>query len=550
MLHKLVISNYALIDTLNIQFQDGMSTITGETGAGKSIILGALSLLLGKRADTTILKNKEQKSIIEANFSLNDNSLQIFFDNNDIDFDTETIIRREITPQGKSRSFINDTPVSLQQLKELGSILIDIHSQHQNLFLKDSSFQCQVIDAEANNEPLLAEYRKELKTLQTLEKELQNFLSDTQKKKEDLSYYTFRLDELIKSNIREGELENLEQELSLIEHSEEIKTLLATADETFNGENALLAQLKSIQQSFEKNSSLAPQYNILSERLSSTYIELSDIADEISKTNSKLDFNPEQKEYIDERLDLLNNLLHKYSVKTEQELLQKQAELQVLVNNLENADFHCDELQKSCEKQKNIVAKLAKELHTRREKAIQKLQPEIVELLKKLGMPSVTFNIKLLASPDFNTNGCDEVKMEFSANKNIAPQWLGEISSGGELSRVMLCLKYILAKNNSVQTIIFDEIDTGVSGEIADQMGTMMLTMANDMQIIAITHLPQIAVKAQKQFKVYKTETNDSTTSNITELSNNERIEEIAKMLSGKTISEAALNNAKLLLGL
>lgn len=550
MLHKLVISNYALIDTLNIQFQDGMSTITGETGAGKSIILGALSLLLGKRADTTILKNKEQKSIIEANFSLNDNSLQIFFDNNDIDFDTETIIRREITPQGKSRSFINDTPVSLQQLKELGSILIDIHSQHQNLFLKDSSFQCQVIDAEANNEPLLAEYRKELKTLQTLEKELQNFLSDTHKKKEDLSYYTFRLDELIKSNIREGELENLEQELSLIEHSEEIKTLLATADETFNGENALLSQLKSIQQSFEKNSSLAPQYNILSERLSSTYIELSDIADEISKTNSKLDFNPEQKEYIDERLDLLNNLLHKYSVKTEQELLQKQAELQVLVNNLENADFHCDELQKACEKQKNIVAKLAKELHNKREKAIQKLQPEIVELLKKLGMPSVTFNIKLLASPDFNTNGCDEVKMEFSANKNIAPQWLGEISSGGELSRVMLCLKYILAKNNSVQTIIFDEIDTGVSGEIADQMGTMMLTMANDMQIIAITHLPQIAVKAQKQFKVYKTETNDSTTSNITELSNNERIEEIAKMLSGKTISEAALNNAKLLLGL
>ncbi len=548
MLHKLTISNYALIDNLEISFTDGMTTITGETGAGKSIILGALSLLLGKRADTTVLKDKEKKSIVEATFSLPNDSLATFFESLDIDFDKETIIRREITPQGKSRSFVNDTPVGLQTLKELGTILIDIHSQHQNLFLKESSFQCQVVDAEANNVTLLEQYRQELQSLHSIEKELHTFLADIQKKKDDLSYYKFRLDELTKANIHEGELADLEQESTLMEHSEEIKTMLAQADEAFSGENALLSQLKNIQHSFERNARLSAQFQQIAERLSQSYIELSDISDEIAKNNANLDFDPQQKEEIENRLDLLNNLLHKYSASDEQSLLQKRDELQTLVDNLENADFHCDELQKQFDKQREIVSALAQKLHTNREKAIKNLCPQIVNLLQKLGMPSVSFNIMMTQAKEFHANGIDDIQMVFSANKNIAPQWLGEISSGGELSRVMLCLKYILAKNKSVQTIIFDEIDTGVSGEIADQMGTMMLDMAKEMQIITITHLPQIAVKAQKQFKVFKTETNETTSTNIVQLSHEQRIEEIAKMLSGKTISEAALNNAKMLL--
>ena len=548
MLHKLTISNYALIDNLDISFTDGMTTITGETGAGKSIILGALSLLLGKRADTTVLKDKNKKSIVEASFSLPNDSLSTFFESLDIDFDNETIIRREITPQGKSRSFVNDTPVGLQTLKELGTVLIDIHSQHQNLFLKESSFQCQVVDAEANNGNLLDEYAKELHILNARKKELENFLSEIQKKKDDLAYYKFRLDELVKANLQNGELADLEQESTMMEHSEEIKTMLAQADEAFSGENALLSQLKTIQHSFEKNAQLSSQFQAIAERLAQSYIELSDISDEISKNNANLDFDPQQKEAIDERIDLLNTLLHKYSALDENELITKRDELQTLVNSLENADFQSEELQKSYDKQIAVVQKIADEIHLHRTEAVKRLEPQIVSLLQKLGMPNVTFTIDITSLNEFRCNGKDEIRMKFSANKNIAPQWLGEISSGGELSRVMLCLKYILTKNKSVHTIIFDEIDTGVSGEIADQMGSMMLDMSKELQIITITHLPQIAVKAQNQFKVFKTETNETTTSSIEKLTEEQRVNEIAKMLSGKTITEAALNNARLLL--
>lgn len=549
MLHSLFISNYALIEKLTIEFQDGMSTITGETGAGKSIMLGALSLILGKRADTSVLKDKETKSIIEATFSFPDDSLKDFFIANDIDYEQETIIRREITPQGKSRSFINDTPVGLQILKELGGLLIDIHSQHQNLFLKDSSFQCQVLDAEADNAAIRTEYYTELQKLRSIEKTLRTFTEDVRKKKEDLAYYSFRLDELTKANIRCGEVQELEQQSSVIEHSEDIKRMLAEADTMFYGETSLLSELKTVLQSFEKNASVSQQFSDLANRLSQSYIELADIADEIAKYNANFDFDPQQKEAIDERLNTLYSLLHKYSAGNEEDLIRKRDELKTLVDNLENADFHCEELQKEYDAHYAKVQKLAQTLHKRRLAAVKKLSPLIVSLLQKLGMPSVTFDILVTETEGFHNDGNDEVRMLFSANKNIAPQWLGDISSGGELSRVMLCLKYILAKNQSVQTVIFDEIDTGVSGEIADQMGSMMLTMAHDMQVITITHLPQIAVKARRQFKVFKTETAESTVSDIVELSDEQRVEEIAKMLSGKTVTEAALNNARMLLG-
>lgn len=548
MLHKLTISNYALIDNLDIEFPQGMATITGETGAGKSIMLGAISLLLGKRADTSVLKDKEKKSVIEASFIL-PKDLKDLFEKQDLDFETETSIRREITPQGKSRSFINDTPVSVNTLKAIGNILIDIHSQHQTLFLKDSYFQCQVVDAEANNAELLEHYRHEFLLLQTIKNELNSFLEDIQKQKTDLDYYSFRLNELKSANVQPGELENLEQESSLIEHSEEIKMMLSQAENALNGENAILPLLKSTLQSFERNSSHTSLFKDFANRLSQSYIELDDLATEMAKHNTNLDFDPQQKDIIDGRLNLLNDLMHKYSAPNEQELIDKQQELQQIVDTLENADLHSEELQKKYTKQKSIVSDLAKELHSRRKKAIEKLCPQIIELLQKLGMPSVVFNITITESANFHANGNDDIQMEFSANKNIAPQWLGEVGSGGELSRVMLCLKYILAKNKSVQTIIFDEIDTGISGEIADQMGNMMLTMAKDMQVISITHLPQIAVKANTQYKVFKTETENTTTSNIEQLSHEQRVEEIAKMLSGKIVTEAALHNAKILLG-
>ncbi len=547
MLHKLTISNYALIDNLDIQFPQGMATITGETGAGKSIMLGALSLLLGKRADTSVLKDNEKKSVIEASFKL-PKDLKDFFEKQDLDFETETIIRREITPQGKSRSFINDTPVSLQTLKDLGNILIDIHSQHQNLFLKESSFQCQVLDAEAGNEELLTEFRKELSLLEDIGQKLSNFQEEVRKKQADLEYYKYRLDEITNLNVKPGELVELEQESALIEHSEGIKTMFGQADEMFNGENAILSQIKSSLQNFERNASYTTKIEEIRERLSQSYIELLDIASEVAKYNEKLDFDPQRKEEIDARLGLLYSMLKKYAVQSEEDLLEEKQKMQEWVDAIENADSYNEELEKQYQAQKAIVSALAQELHQRREKAIQRLCPEIVSLLQKLGMPSVQFNISLLPLQNYGRNGSEDVKMEFSANKNIEPQWLGEISSGGELSRVMLCLKYILARNKSVQTIIFDEIDTGVSGEIADQMGNMMLAMAKDMQVITITHLPQIAVKAQTQYKVFKTETDDTTTSNIQQLSQNERIEEIAKMLSGKIVTEAALNNARMLL--
>ena len=395
---------------------------------------------------------------------------------------------------------------------------------------------------------MLNEYAKELHVLNKRKKELEDFLSEIQKKKDDLAYYKFRLDELVKANLQGGELADLEQESTLMEHSEEIKTMLAQADEAFSGENALLSQLKTIQHSFEKNAQLSSQFQAISERLAQSYIELSDISDEISKNNANLDFDPQQKESIDERIDLLNTLLHKYSALDENELIAKRDELQTLVNSLENADFQSEELQKNYDQQILVVQKIADEIHLRRAEAVQRLEPQIVSLLQKLGMPNVKFAIDMIPLNEFRSNGKDEIRMKFSANKNIAPQWLGEISSGGELSRVMLCLKYILTKNKSVHTIIFDEIDTGVSGEIADQMGSMMLDMSKDLQIITITHLPQIAVKAQNQFKVFKTETTETTTSSIEKLTEEQRVNEIAKMLSGKTITDAALNNARLLL--
>jgi len=549
MLNSLRISNYALIENVEISFEKGFSSITGETGAGKSIILGALSVLLGKRSDTSVLKNKDVKSVIEAEFILNKELFNSLFEEFDLDFDTHTIIRREILPQGKTRGFINDTPVTVNILKAFGEVLIDIHSQHQNLFLKDSDFQLHVVDAFAQNKELIEKYKNLYNKWFEAKSNYQNFISDINKSKSDLSYYTFRLDELVQANLQKGEQEDLESSLQMLEHGEDIKRMFTEAEALFDSEEvSFLAQLKSIQQSFEKRATISKDFEELAKRLLESHIELSDISYEISRHNSNLDFNPSDLDRIQSRLDTIYSLLQKFSCEGVNELLQEQERLQTIVSNVEDSSFAQEQLEQKLQKALEALKTQAEKISLKRKQAIKKLEPQLIKMLQPLGMPNVSILIKLQQLEQPQESGLDEVQMLFSANKNIPLQWLGEISSGGEISRVMLCLKAILAQGNSLQTIIFDEIDTGVSGEIADQMGNVMREISNDMQVIAITHLPQIAAKSKKHFKVFKTETSETTITNINELNHEQRIEEIAKMMSGKNITNEAIANAKVLL--
>lgn len=550
MLTRLYISNYALIDFLEIQCKAGLTSITGETGAGKSIILGALSLVLGKRADTSVLKNSEQKSIIEIEIHIQNQHCKPLFTLYDVDFLPQTTLRREITPQGKSRAFINDTPVSLQALKEIGESLIDIHSQHQNLLLRESLFQLQVVDATANNKELQAIYSQEFTALQLKQKELLQFEQTIAKHSADVEYTKFRYNELQQANLRIGELEEIEQEALMLEQGEEIIALFELSKSVFEGDGANLQTLKTICNAFQKKAHISKEFTEISERLNQSYIELSDIAREIDTLHAHFDFDPSKLDAIHSRIDQLHTLLHKYSVPSVEQLIAERDRLQEILHTIEHAQFDSKELQDACILQEQKVHDIAMQLHNSRKQAIAIIQPTIIEMLQKLGMPSVSFSIQLIHSKQLHTYGADIVEMKFSANKNIPQQALGEVSSGGELSRVMLCLKALISKSKSLQTIIFDEIDTGVSGEIADQMGTIMQHMAQHLQVLVISHLPQIAAKAQFQFKVFKEETSNTTTTKIVALTNEQRIEELAKMMSGKQITAAAIENAKHLLGL
>lgn len=550
MLTRLYISNYALIDFLEINCNAGLTSITGETGAGKSIILGALSLVLGKRADTSVLKNLEQKSIIEIEVHIQSKHVVPLFAKYDVDYEPHTILRREITPQGKSRAFINDTPVSLQALKEIGESLIDIHSQHQNLLLRESHFQMQVIDATANNKDLLAEYTQEFVVLQQRLKDLLQFEQDIARHTSDLEYTKFRYNELQQANLKIGELEELEQDAHMLEQGEEIIALFELAKSVFEGEIGSLQGIKSISTALQKKAHISKEFAELNERLSQAYIELSDIAREIDSIHTRFDFDPSKLDAIHSRIDQLHTLLHKFSVQSVEHLIAERDRLQTLLQHIEHAEFDSKELQDACVQQELKVREIALQLHNTRKMAIKSVQPQLVEMLQKLGMPSVSFSIQLVHSKQLHALGADTVEMKFSANKNIPEQALGDVSSGGELSRVMLCLKALISTSKSLQTIIFDEIDTGVSGEIADQMGTIMQDMSQHLQVIVISHLPQIAAKAQFQFKVFKEETSNTTTTKIVALTNEQRIEELAKMMSGKHITTAAIENAKHLLGL
>ncbi|MET2984345.1 DNA repair protein RecN [Aureibaculum conchae] len=549
MLASLSIKNYALIDYLEVDFQKGFSIITGETGAGKSILLGALGLILGKRADLSSLKNEEEKCIIEGEFFIDKFNLKSFFEGHDLDFEPQTIIRREILPSGKSRAFINDTPTTLSVLTDLSDKLIDVHSQHQTLQLANNAFQFLVIDALADNSKTLISYKKGLVLYKKLNKELEEIVNRQTEAQSQHDYNSFLLNELIDADFKVDEQEFLEETLEKLNNVEEIKLLLTEAKQLVDIEEVGLSDsLQKYAGIFQKLRKYSKVYENLSERVASLKIDFEDISNELENSNDGIDYSPQEIEKYNDRLQLLYNLQKKHQVNTIQDLLEKKQILEVKVSAVENAD-EIVKLKQSeileVEKQLNSSSEI---LHSNRKKAIPELIKQLEALLNKLEMPNTSFRINLKKSETFFGNGKDELEFLISTNKGSSFETLKKIASGGEMSRIMLAVKSILCNYSSLPTIIFDEIDTGVSGEVSNRIATVMSAMSKEMQVIAITHLPQIAAKGKYHFKVYKTDKDKKTSTNIKQLSEAERIQELAEMLSGKDIAETAVVHAKQLL--
>ncbi len=550
MLTHLYITNYALIEELDIDFHGGFSVITGETGAGKSIILGALGLLLGKRADAQAIKNGEKKCSIEASFDIRALNLKSFFADNDIDNDdTECILRREVINTGKSRAFINDTPVSLTQLKELGTYLIDIHSQHQNLLMNQEDFLLDIVDTIAGNQSLRETYLHTFeawKRAQTLLLELQ---ARAEKDQANQDYLKFQIQQFQEANLSEGEQEELEQEASTLNHAEDIKqALFAACAPLVSEELRLLEELKNGTQKLDSISAVYPQAQEMAERLNSAYIELEDLSSELEKVQMEIEFDPIRQNFVEERLNTIYSLEQKHKVSTIAELLQIYDDLQKRLNEIENIDETLKEKEKEVEQQLGALAKSAKALTKSRETAAKTIAKSLIEQLQTLGMPHVKLEFSLMSKSSFDRNGSDTISLLFSANKNRPLQDVAAIASGGEIARLMLSLKALIAKSKALPTIIFDEIDTGVSGTMAEKMALTMQQIADNCQVLCITHLPQIAALGAHHYRVYKVEGDDKTTSHISLLSQEERIKEIANMLTGSEMTEAAINNAKSLL--
>lgn len=549
MLQTLYIKNFALIEHLHIDFSNRLSIITGETGAGKSILLGALGLVLGRRADLTSLKDKEQKCIVEAHFKINDYPLKDFFTENDLDYEDVAIIRREILPSGKSRAFINDSPVNLQELQELGDFLIDIHSQQQTRELSDEQYQLQILDAVAGNAENIAVYKKQLSGYKQLLAELKKLQTqkDTLAKEQD--YNTFLLNELLTANLKEGEQEEMEQELEKLGNVEMIKEALAKALALANEEQIGVVQnLKEIRTSLQKISGLSPEYAQLLERLSSLLIEFDDINSEIEANVESLSDDPERLRYINQKLQLIYTLQKKHQVGTVAELLAIQNDLDNKVVMADEMDGDIEKLQQEAETAKIAIDATALQISNKRKDAVPVLTDKITAILAQLGMPNARFKFEINHADAYHSTGKDEVQLLFSANKGTDFGLLKKVASGGEMSRIMLAVKATLAEYSKLPTIIFDEIDTGVSGEVANKMGDIMKAMSRNMQVFAITHLPQIASKGDWHYKVFKTTQGDTTVSELKQLDAEERVREIAEMLSGKDITDSALNHARALL--
>jgi DNA repair protein RecN (Recombination protein N) len=554
MIRHLHIENYALIEQLDIDFHPGFSVITGETGAGKSIIIGAIGLLLGQRADSKSIKAGAKRCVIESVFDASDCQLEAFFTENEFDFDgSECIIRRELTSTGKSRAFINDTPASLTQLKEIGEQLIDIHSQHKNLLLGKENFQLSTLDTMAQNGDLLTAYKTEYKTYKTLAKQLEEALEEVKGNKEEEDYLRFQVNQLADAQLKEGEQEELEEEAETLEHAEEIKSSLYNAANHLQATNDgtdTLGLIKQCISELHSITSVYPSAEELANRLDTCYIELKDVAEELEGQAEDVEYNPKRLEQVEERLNTIYTLLKKHGVDSVEELLSIQRNLEEKLMRIDNSDDFIEELRQKTASQQEKALAIAKKLSKSRMEASKKMEIAMVEKLLPLGMPNVQFKCSVLVNPSILTEtGIDQVQFLFNANKSGELKPVSQIASGGEIARVMLALKALIAGTVKLPTIIFDEIDTGVSGSIAEKMAKIMQEIGEKKrQVISITHLPQIAALGSHHYKVYKEDTSLATLTHIIPLTYEERIEEIAHMLSGETLTQAAFDNAKSLL--
>jgi len=549
MLQWIEVQNYAIIDQLEMEFYPGLSIITGETGAGKSIIVGALSLIIGQRADSSMLKDEDKKCVVEAAFNIQSFGLKGFFEKHDLDYDNQTLVRREVRNNGKSRAFINDTPVPVSTLKELGIYLIDIHSQHQTLELGKSRFQLQVVDAYAKDDDLLDKYRASYQEYRDTLQQYKVLMEKSDQAKSDLDYYQYQYKQLEEVQLEEGEQASLEEELQELNHAEEIKRNLLRCVELFSGEeSSVVANVKEAGRSLDDIRSFFPKVKELFERMNSAGIELEDIARELEALSEDVEFDPRRIEIINERLNLIYSLQQKHKLGSVKELIRLKDSLGEKINEIEHYDDQLEDMKKKLDQQQSRASELADQLSKERTGAFEGMKNQIEDLLQQMGMPNASFVIHHETKGELGPDGADEITFLFSANRQVAPQDLSKIASGGEMSRVMLSLKYIVSRNSTLPTIIFDEIDSGVSGEIAYKMGNILKQLSQRMQVINITHLPQIAGKGDYHYCVYKKETETATHTYIKTLEYNERLEELAKMLSGEELTEAALSNARELL--
>ncbi|QNR83158.1 DNA repair protein RecN [Pedobacter riviphilus] len=549
MLQKLSIRNYALIDSLDIEFDKGLNIITGETGAGKSIILGALSLILGQRAESKYFFNQDKKCVIEGSFALEDENLKELFEENDLDFANESILRREISIDGKTRSFINDTPVNLSILKQIGEKLIDIHSQHATQEINDADFQLLIVDSLANHQSLLFNYRSGFKKLKQEINQLKKLVSEADEARNKQDYEQFLFNELEQAKLQDGEQEDLEQELERLTHAETIKRALLTASGLINeSEPSALQILKEASLQLQNIEKFDPAINVLYERLRSSIIEIKDITDEVSGIEENTIHSADRLEIVNQRLDLFYTLQQKHRVANNTELLVLQKQLEENLNKLLSSDEHIEKLQKEIDQLNKELHKQAEQLSANRKKAIKMVEEQTRITLKQVGMLNAKLVLEQKSLNELNKDGLDEINLLFTANAGQAPAPVNKVASGGELSRLMLAIKALLAKHTSLPTIIFDEIDTGISGETALKVGEVIADLGQNMQVISITHLPQIAAKGISHYFVHKNEDRGKTTTGIRKLKQEERIGVIAEMLSGKNPGTSAIENARELL--
>ena len=549
MLKQLHISNYALIDELSVSFESGFNVITGETGAGKSILLGALGFAMGDRADTNVLYDKDKKCVVEAQFELEDESLKSLFEANDLDFETDCIFRRELNPQKKSRAFINDTPVTLQAMKEIGDQMVDIHSQHDSLLLTNANFQLRLLDDIAQNNTVLDDYQAEHLNYNTLKRKLNELKETASKNTAENDYLKFQWEELDKANLKEGEYADIEQTLNVMENAEEIKTLLVAANTLLDdSEHAIIGQVNELASTLSRLKHLLPDTEGLGERIESLRVELKDIAYDLRRKEDGTQFDEEQLQSLQERYDLISRLMMKHHFNDFGDLITLRDNLKEKVNTFENIDATIAQAEKELKSSEQQLSGLAKILHDKRCEAALAFSEKVTALVQQLAMPYAQFQVYVESQDSFGSKGRDEIRFLFSANKGVPPDDLRRVASGGELSRLMLSIKSVVSSYNYISTLIFDEIDAGVSGEVAAKIGSIMHQMGSSLQLISITHLPQVASQAEHHYFIYKDNESARTQSHIRVLNREERINEIAKMLSNDKVTPEALLAAEVLM--